>query len=216
MAQSDQTGHPTVTAGKAITDLLSAPLGPDWTVEGLAEQLLSAIAAQRPDEAEELTFEADATTDRQTSRLLRPLLACLATKSAAEAGTPVNLYGGHVCFKRPGPNGPVWILGEFENRPGSARVTLRRSSSPHDNNPLGAIELTGPIRAAVRNAAAMIAASDDPVRTLTLFQQSLLAALEIVQQSASRALDGSRAGNFPGSGTENQAEPGAAAARPRE
>ena len=75
-----------------------------------------------------------AITDRQSRRLLRPLLACLATKSAAEAGSPVNLYGGHFSFKRPGPNGPVWILGRFENRPGNVRVTLRRSSSPPENS----------------------------------------------------------------------------------
>jgi hypothetical protein len=119
-----------VTANNPITDLLSTPLGPDWTVEGLAEQLLGAIAAQRSEEAQEFVFDADATTDRQSRRLLRPLLACLATKSAAEAGTPANLYGGNFSFKRPGPKGPVWILGQFDNRPGSVRLALRRSNSP--------------------------------------------------------------------------------------
>ena len=133
MAQSHETGNPIVTANNPITDLLGAPLGPDWTVEGLAEQVLGAIAAQRSEEAEEFVLDADATTDRQSRRLLRPLLACLATKSAAEAGTPADLYGGHFSFKRPGPKGPVWILGQFENRPGSVRVTLRRSSSPPDD-----------------------------------------------------------------------------------
>jgi hypothetical protein len=132
MAPSHETGDPIVTANNPITDLLGVPLGPDWTVEGLAEQLLGAIAAQRSEEAREFVLDADATTDRQSHRLLRPLLACLATKSAAEAGTPANLYGGHISFKRPGPNGPVWILGQFENRPGSVRVSLRRSSSPPD------------------------------------------------------------------------------------
>ena len=82
---------------------------------------------------QEFVIHADATTDRQSRRLLRPLLACLATKSAAEAGSPPNLYGGHLSFKRPGPKGPVWILGEFENRPGSVRVTLRRSTSPPED-----------------------------------------------------------------------------------
>src|SRR5207247_5762712 len=99
------------------------------TVEGLAERVLGAIAAQGTEEAQELVLDTSATADHQARRLLRPLLACLATKLAAEAGTPANLYGGHFSFKRPGPNGPVWILGQFENRPGSVRATFRRSSS---------------------------------------------------------------------------------------
>ncbi|MCI0741534.1 MAG: hypothetical protein L0Y72_21070 [Gemmataceae bacterium] len=130
MAQSYETGNPTVTNNNPITNLLGAPLSPDWTVEGLAEQVLSAMAVECLEEGEEFVLDADASTDRQVRRLLRPVLACLATKSAAEAGIPANLYGGHFTFKRPGPKGPVWIFGQFENRPGSVRVTLRRSSSP--------------------------------------------------------------------------------------
>lgn len=122
-----------MTADNLITDLLAAPLSPDWTVEGLAEQLLSAIATQLSADSQEFVLDADSPTDRQSHRLLRPLLACLATKSAAEAGMPANLYGGQVSFKRPGPKGPVWIVGQFENRPGSVRVTLRRSSSPPES-----------------------------------------------------------------------------------
>jgi hypothetical protein len=122
-----------VTDNNPITDVLGAPLGPDWTVEGLAEQVLAAVAAQRSEEAQEFVLDVGATTDRQSRRLLRPLLACLATKSAAEAGTPANLYGGHFSFKRSGPKGPVWILGQFENGPGSVRVTLRRSTSPAED-----------------------------------------------------------------------------------
>jgi hypothetical protein len=118
-----------VTANNSIADLLAAPLAPDWTVEGLAEQVLGAIAAQRS-EGEEFVLDAAAVTDRQSGRVLRPLLACFATKSAAEAGSPANLYGGRVCFKRPSPDGWVWIVGQFENRPGGMRITLRRSSSP--------------------------------------------------------------------------------------
>ena len=133
MAQSHETGDPLVTVNNPITDLLSAPLGSDWTVEALAEQMLDTLAFQRSEEAQELVLDADAVTDRQSRRLLRPLLACLATKSAAEAGTPANLYGGHFSFKRAGPEGPVWIVGQFENRPGSVRVTLRRSSSPPES-----------------------------------------------------------------------------------
>src|ERR1700689_3980103 len=115
MAQSHETGNSIVTADNPISDLLAAPLSPDWTVERLAEQLLCAIAARRPEEVQEFVLDAGASADRQSSRVLRPLLACLATKSAAEAGTPANLYGGRLSFQRPGPEGPVWILGQFEN-----------------------------------------------------------------------------------------------------
>jgi hypothetical protein len=122
-----------VTADNSIADVLGAPLGPDWTVEGLAEQVLGAIAARGPEDGHEFVLDAETIMDPQSRRLLRPLLACLATKSAAEAGTPANLYGGHFSFKRTGPNGPVWILGQFENRAGNVRVTFRLSSSPTDS-----------------------------------------------------------------------------------
>jgi hypothetical protein len=118
-----------VTAENPLTDLLAAPLSPDWTIEALAEQLLCTIASQPKEEAKNLRLDAAAATDRQSQRVLRPLLACLATKSAAEAGTPANLYGGLLRFKRNGPDGPVWILGEFENKPGSVRVAFQRSSA---------------------------------------------------------------------------------------
>jgi hypothetical protein len=116
-----------VTADNPISELLAATLSPDWTVEGLAEQLLSTIAAIRTKDACEVALDAHTAKDRQSRRLLRPLLACLATKSAAETGTPVNLYGGRLSFRRPGPEGPVWILGEFDNRTENVRVTLRQS-----------------------------------------------------------------------------------------
>jgi hypothetical protein len=136
MAQAHETGNPFVTANNFITDLLGAPLSPDWTIEGLAEQVLGAIAAQRFEEAQEFVLDADAITNRQSRRLLRPLLACLATKSAAEAGTPLNLYGGRLSFKRSDPDGPVWIIGQFENRPGAVRIALRRSTSlPQNSEP---------------------------------------------------------------------------------
>ncbi len=108
-----------------IIDILSAPLDPNWTMDGLADRVLNAIAAQPPESEQE--FALDETTDRQVRRLIRPLLACLATKSASEAGIPVNLYGGHFSFQRPGP---VWVVGDFENQPGSVRVTLRRVNRP--------------------------------------------------------------------------------------
>lgn len=119
-----------MTDNNPIADILAAPLGPDWTVEALVEQVLGFVAAQRSEESQEFVLDADAIADRQSRRLLRPLLACLATKSATEAGAAVNLHVGHLSFQRSGPKGPVWILGHFENCPGSVRVTLRRSSSP--------------------------------------------------------------------------------------
>ena len=123
-----------MTTANPISDLLSARLSSDWTVEQLAEKVLCAIAAQDPEEAQEFVLDADATTDRQSLRLLRPLLACLATKSAAEAGTLANVYGGRLVFRRPGHEGPVWILGQFENRPGTVRVTFCRTNSPPPNS----------------------------------------------------------------------------------
>jgi hypothetical protein len=119
-----------VTADKPITDLLSAPLAPDWTIEALADQLLTAIAARCPEQVPDLVLDAEAITDRQSRRLLRPLLACLATKSGAENGTPVNLYGGELLFERRGSEGPIWIIGQFENSPGSVRAVFRRCASP--------------------------------------------------------------------------------------
>jgi hypothetical protein len=137
MAKSPETGNPTVTPDNPIADLLAAPLSPDWTVEGLAEQVLGAIAAQRCEEGREFVLDANAIADRQSRRLLRPLLACLAAKSAAEAGTSPNLYGGNLAFTRPGPGGrPVRILGRFENGPGTVRVAFRQSdSSPEAREP---------------------------------------------------------------------------------
>ncbi len=130
MARPNEARNPIVTAHKPITDLLSGPLGPDWTMDSLAEQLLGTLVAQPSEGAEEFVLDSDAIVDRQSRRLLRPLLACLSTKSAAESGTPANLYRGQFFFKRQSPTGPVWILGRFENRPGSVRVTMRRSNSP--------------------------------------------------------------------------------------
>jgi hypothetical protein len=121
-----------VNAENPLTDLLAAPLSPDWTIEGLAEQVLCTIASQPNEGAKNLRLDGAAATDRQSQRVLRPLLACLATKSAAEAGTPPNLYGGQLCFRRDGPDGPVWILGEFENKPGCVRVAFQRSSAPRE------------------------------------------------------------------------------------
>ena len=99
-AKPHQTGNPAVTADNPIAALLAAPVGPDWSVEGLAERVLSAIATHSSEEGHEFVLDANTTTDRQSRRALRPLLACLAVKSAAEAGTSPNLYGGELSFKR--------------------------------------------------------------------------------------------------------------------
>lgn len=131
MAQTHETGNPIVTADNLIHDILAAPLGPDWTVEALAEQMLDGIANQRTD-GDEFALDANSITNRQVLRLIRPLLACLANKSAVETGAPVNLYGGHLSFKRAVSNGLVRIIGQFENRPGNVCVMLRRSCSPLD------------------------------------------------------------------------------------
>jgi hypothetical protein len=140
MAQSQEAGNPTVTAANPLTDLLAVPLSPDWTIEALAERLLCTIASQPNEEAKNLRLDAAAATDRQSQRVLRPLLACLATKSASEAGIPPNLYGGQLRFMRNGPDGPVWILGEFENKPGSVRVAFQRSSGPREVSEQGTDE----------------------------------------------------------------------------
>src|SRR2546428_13719448 len=128
MAQSYETGNSPVTADQPITDLLSAPLGPGWTIEGLADQLLAAIAAQP--KAQDQVLDAEAAAAGQSRRLIRPLLACLATKSAAENGTPVNLYGGEFAFQRRGPEGPIWILGRLQDKPSSGRASLPRTALP--------------------------------------------------------------------------------------
>lgn len=128
-----------MSADNPIASLLAAPLSPDWTVEALAEQLLSSIACRAAGAKEgiqEFSFDAEKTEDRQSRRLLRPLLACLSAKSAEEAGTDPNLYEGRLFFKRYGPDGPVWISGEFENKPGSLRLVLQRSSTPSGGQPM--------------------------------------------------------------------------------
>ena len=133
MAKPHQTGNPAVTADNPIAALLAAPAGPDWSVEGLADRLLSAIATHPSEDGGEFVLDANTTADRQSRRALRPLLACLAVKSAAEAGTSPNLYGGELSFKRADRGGrPVWVLGTFANRPGAVHVALRRAAAPRE------------------------------------------------------------------------------------
>lgn len=120
-------------ANNPITDVLSAPLDSDWTVERLAEKVISAIASQESEGGralDEFVLDGNSITDRQMQRLIRPLVACLAQKSAAEEGTTPKLYEGCLAFKRQSRVGPVWVVGEFKNTPGKVVVTLRQSKSP--------------------------------------------------------------------------------------
>jgi hypothetical protein len=123
-----------VNLDNLITRLLSTPIRPDWTVDELAEEVLGAIAGQPTLEGHEIILDASAMNDRQSQRILRPLLACLATKSAAETASSPDLYGGSLCFKRTGPEGPVWIFGQFDNRHGMVRAFLRRSARDPQNS----------------------------------------------------------------------------------
>jgi hypothetical protein len=146
VAQSYQEDNSTVTAN-AVTNVLAAPLRPDWTIQGLAEQLLCTIAAQ-PEK--EFVLDAAATTDRQSRRLIRPLLACLANMSAQESGTSDNVFGADLSFKRTGPDGPVWIFGQFQNTQGKVRVMLQRSSSaPERSRENGKLQPENQVVAAV-------------------------------------------------------------------
>ena len=112
-------------------------LDPNGTIEELAERLLTRIADTTPGRSSGDSPNADSEagpalsyddlTDRQSQRLVRPLLACLALKSEAENGTPVNVCGGTLSFIRAGESGPVRITAEFDNRPGAVRVTFGRT-----------------------------------------------------------------------------------------
>lgn len=112
-----------------IAAVLAAPLGPDWTIERLAEDLLDRIAVQPEGDIIEYVLNAENVEDRQSQRLLRPLLACLATMSVHSAGESASdLYGGDLLFERFSPQGSVWIIGQFKNRPGETKIAFRRSS----------------------------------------------------------------------------------------
>ncbi len=119
-----------MTTANLLTEMLAAPLGPDWTIDRLAEDLLAMVAERDLAESDELVIDSEVITDRQTLRLMRPLIACLDTKSATEAGTLPNLYGGSIAFHRPGPEGPVWISGQFENTPGSGQTRIPSNAHP--------------------------------------------------------------------------------------
>ncbi len=105
-----------------IVEILKAPLDPHWTIEGLTVRVLDAIATQTEDR--DIVVDAATLSDRQSLRLIRPLLACLANMSATET----SLYGGTLTFRR----GTACIRGQFENQPGRIVLALRR----FDNEPL--------------------------------------------------------------------------------
>jgi hypothetical protein len=128
VVQPSEASDSIVSTDNKILELLTSPLGDEWTVEGLVDTLLDAIAADQSENVHSVAL--DGTMDRQASRLLRPVLACLANKWAADSVSEVNLYVGRFSFKRMGPDGPVWIEGHFENRPGKVFLELRRSSIP--------------------------------------------------------------------------------------
>jgi hypothetical protein len=115
-----------VTTNSA-TELLAAPLNPDWTIEQLAEQVLCTIAAQSE---KEFVLDVTTITDKQSRRLIRPLLACLANMSANESGISDDIYGANLLFKRTGPEGPVWITGQFKNTQSNVRIALQKSLLP--------------------------------------------------------------------------------------
>ena len=132
MADTHETGHPHLNANELISDFLAHPPRPDWTVDDLAERILNALVENK-DHAE-MTLDGN-TLYGPARRLLRPLLACFATKAAAESGTPTNLYGGRFSFQRPGPSGIVLLQGWFENRLGNEVATIRRANSPLQPEP---------------------------------------------------------------------------------
>ena len=66
-ASHNQKSNPIVSANNLITELLGAPLHPDWTVERLAEKVLDAIAVRHTGEGEEFVLEADTAPDCQSS-----------------------------------------------------------------------------------------------------------------------------------------------------
>ncbi len=142
MAQSREAGD-FVTMNNTIAELLAEPLDPEWTVDALAERLLDAIASGSPKETRECVLDEKTATNAQVRRLFRPLLACLAAKSVTESGANGNLYSGQLSFRRTGTHGVVRITGDFENRPGSVRLTLRRSNT-EVNDPDARTARSGP------------------------------------------------------------------------
>ena len=105
-----------------LSDLLAAPLSPDWTIERLAEQLLCAIASQPKGETKSVQFDLSCPRTDNHSVFSGHCSPALQPSQQPKPEFNRRLYGGQLCFKRNGPDGPVWILGEFESKPGTQRV----------------------------------------------------------------------------------------------
>src|SRR6266481_5183939 len=96
-----------MTSQNPIAKLLAAPLPPDWSVERLADQLLQVIAKRFESKRRRspISININDLEDRQSKRLLRPLLAYLATRAAKKGDQPANVFGGVLLLERKGPKG---------------------------------------------------------------------------------------------------------------
>ena len=135
---------PLATADNHIRELVPAPVSPDWTIDRLAEQVLCAIAARGS--AEGTANSARAELPRSTSKAAYSGRSSLWLKtSRPPKQVHPHLDRGRLLFQRPSHDGPVWIHGQFENMPGTVRVTLRRSSSPPQHSEPSACEWSPPV-----------------------------------------------------------------------
>jgi hypothetical protein len=121
-----------MNAASPVLELLADPhAAAARSLDELAETLLRRAAEPR---AEVSVALADL-PDPHARSLFRSLLACLARKSAQEAGTALDPYGGTLAFVRDTPDGPVRIDGTFDNRAGTARLTLPPPRPHPDGRP---------------------------------------------------------------------------------
>jgi Domain of unknown function (DUF4145) len=80
--------------------------------------------------------------DGAARRAFRPLLACLARKSAQESGTDPDPYGGALAFVLHAPSGLVRLTGTFENTATVARLNFdvpqpcALAATPHGGSPI--------------------------------------------------------------------------------
>lgn len=104
-----------------LHELLADPAALTRPLDTLAEQLLARLAA----ELKPLPpTTRDALPSPQARARFRPLLACLARKSAQENGTAFDPHGGTLTFVRPGLRGPVRITGTFDNHSDAVRLVF--------------------------------------------------------------------------------------------
>jgi hypothetical protein len=142
LKQAVQASDPIVTSSHLLIELLGAPLGPGG-IQGLAQKVLSTIYENKAAE-QEFILDASGATNPRARKLIRPLIACLAKMSAEQAGVPVSLYGGHISFKRNGPEGWFDILGDFENTHARARATFRADPAPKSEPIASRLETNSP------------------------------------------------------------------------